>query len=567
MRMVLGVAMCASALLVLGVNQLRAAEPELAGRWKLVVSPLTDTEFLILDAKDQDGKLEGTVVNAVAGILTAPKVQQLKHEGDKVSLMLVQGATEDPFIGKLVKEGSLAGQVLGTLRFRGVLYAARLERTEAEKTERASPPADYKLYSAALQERDPKARIQKLQATVEETSGPIAAAMYGMILQGAAAAELSVEDVQRSIQKMLAVGEIYGEPLVAEYRNRALKAISGKKPYAGIALEMAQQADKQLGPNASPQQQAAVLAVLASSARLLEKKDLADATDARLEKIEAALDEEYHRTVPPFKPEAFAGRAQADQDRVVLMELFTGAQCPPCVAADVAFDALIKSYQPKELVTLQYHLHIPGPDPLTNADAVARAKYYAANSTPTTFFNGVADARGGGGMANAESKFGQYRGVIDGQLAAQKPAKIDLKATRSGHNVVIVATAQTVKPADAKAEDKKEPQLRLRLVLTEESIRYVGGNQLRFHHHVVRGFPGGVEGKELVADQCTSNETVDLNQVRQTLNDYLATYQARSPFPNPLPPIDLKNLAVVAFIQNDADKSILHAVTVPVPNE
>jgi len=35
---------------------------------------------------------------------------------------------------------------------------------------------------------------------------------------------------------------------------------------------------------------------------------------------------------------------------------------------------------------------------------------------------------------------------------------------------------------------------RLRLVLVEESIRYVGGNKLRFHHQVVRALPGGVKG-------------------------------------------------------------------------
>ena len=50
----------------------------------------------------------------------------------------------------------------------------------------------------------------------------------------------------------------------------------------------------------------------------------------------------------------------------VLVELFTGAECPPCVAADLAFDALGKTYKPTDVVLLEYHLHIPGPDALTN---------------------------------------------------------------------------------------------------------------------------------------------------------------------------------------------------------
>ena len=59
-----------------------------------------------------------------------------------------------------------------------------------------------------------------------------------------------------------------------------------------------------------------------------------------------------------------------DANKVAVLELFTGAQCPPCVAADVAFDALEKSYKHTDLILLQYHMHIPGPDPLTNPDTM-----------------------------------------------------------------------------------------------------------------------------------------------------------------------------------------------------
>ena len=62
------------------------------------------------------------------------------------------------------------------------------------------------------------------------------------------------------------------------------------------------------------------------------------------------------------------------------MELFTGANCPPCVAADLAFDGLQKAYSDKEVVLLQYHMNIPrGPEALTNADSDARFEYYADN--------------------------------------------------------------------------------------------------------------------------------------------------------------------------------------------
>ena len=67
-----------------------------------------------------------------------------------------------------------------------------------------------------------------------------------------------------------------------------------------------------------------------------------EALALRLAQAEEILDREYRAKVPPFKVEAFPGR-NAKSDRAVMLELFTGTQCPPCVAASVAFDALHKT--------------------------------------------------------------------------------------------------------------------------------------------------------------------------------------------------------------------------------
>ena len=50
-------------------------------------------------------------------------------------------------------------------------------------------------------------------------------------------------------------------------------------------------------------------------------------------------------------------------------------------------------------------------------------------------------------------------------------------------------------------------------------------------------------------------------EIEKYLSDY---HQDETPFPNPLPEIKLDKLSVVAFVQDDGDKSILHAVSVPV---
>src|SRR5262249_26173372 len=141
-----------------------------------------------------------------------------------------------------------------------------------------------------------------------------------------------------------------------------------------------------------------------------------------------------------IKVKPFAGR-KAKSDRVVLVELFTAAHAKPCVAADMAFDALGKSYKPSEVVLLQYHLHIPAPDPLTSPDAVARQESYgrAVRGMPTIFFNGKAGPGGGGDKDEAGEKYEEYRDEIDPLLEKQAGAAIKLTAKQKGSKITIDA--------------------------------------------------------------------------------------------------------------------------------
>jgi hypothetical protein len=248
------------------------------------------------------------------------------------------------------------------------------------------------------------------------------------------------------------------------------------------------------------------------------------------------------------------------------MELFTGAQCPPCVAADVAFDALLQTYKPADFIGLQYHLHIPGPDPLTGKDSLARQQYYGSEvqGTPSTFFNGRSEAGGGGGMGNSEGKYTEYRQIIDKSLETSKGAQIALSATREGDQIKIVATAEVTENAGKAKKESDKSHRMLRLALTEEAVRYVGGNKLRFHHHVVRALPGGPKGKELTGGTGKVELSFDLAQLRRDQEAYLSDFAKSAAFPNPLPEIKLEDLAVVAFVQDDGSKEILHAVSVPV---
>ena len=412
-----------------------ATKVDLEGRWKVVVLAFGDDEFLILDVKaGQDGP-RATVVDAQA-FLQNPQVAKLAREGGTVTLGLKQGGADLTFVGtRDARAADPAGaRFLGTFQFRGATYPARLERTDAAKVGALSrTDAIPQGVAAAQRQPDPKARVEALRTVVREAKGhPAAASAYAALLQGAEAAGLTQEEVRGLVADWRAEAQPYGPSWAGEVQSNALTALAGKKAYAALTLELAQEADRALGESVPLERRAAVARVLADAARAAGRDELAATVATKADQLEARLDDEYRATVPPFRPEPVAARADGKGDRVVLMELFTGAQCPPCVAADVAFDALIHSYRPTELVTLQYHLHIPGPDPLTGPAALARGDYYDVHSTPTTLFNGQPEARGGGGMANAEAKYHQYREVIAGRLDGKKAATIALTNGSAG---------------------------------------------------------------------------------------------------------------------------------------
>jgi hypothetical protein len=579
----------AAALLFLGTGTsatrpVRADDGKIDGTWKLLVLAFGDDEFALVKLSPQDGKIAGTVVDAQQMLLGRPQVKRLEQTGNLVTLTLSGPTGETTFAGTIIQEGPSAGKILGSYTFRGELYPARLEKSTDTKVGNLNRQSSLvSSFQTAMRERDPKSKVKKLEELIQGNHGaPNNQLLYSALLDAAEAAGLDAQKVENLIKQWSEEARPYGEGWVNEVRLKALKVIGANKNFAKLGVALAQEVDKAVNDQAV-EKKAAVVEILAKAARLSGMADLAEEADARRAKLELRLDEEYHHKVPPFHPTAYAGRKKAEGNQVVLMELFTGAECPPCVAADVAFDALLQTYKPADFIGLQYHLHIPGPDPLTNRDSLARQRYYGSEvrGTPSTFFNGKSEAGGGGGMGNSEGKYTEYREIIDKALESSKGARIELSANRAGDQIKIVASAEMTPKGDGpKGEDaqgkptgssaaksrgatEKSKQI-LRLALTEESVRYTGGNKLRFHHHVVRALPGGANGKELAGGAGKIEVTIDLAEWKRGQESYLSDFAKSTSFPKPLPEIKLDDLAVVAFVQDDGDKRILDAVSVPV---
>lgn len=158
-------------------------------------------------------------------------------------------------------------------------------------------------------------------------------------------------------------------------------------------------------------------------------------------------------------------------------------------------------------------------------------------------------------MANAHSKYDQFAKLINPILEKNTPVRVTGSANRNGDKLDI-----KVEVYGAESEDP----LKLRLLLVEDTVKYVGSNRLRFHHQVVRAMPGGAEGVEVKSKDFKHSVTADVKEIQASLNKYLDEYAANRPFPSPNRPLDLKNLKVIAIVQNDKTANILQAVQLDV---
>src|SRR5262249_55222296 len=150
---------------------------------------------------------------------------------------------------------------------------------------------------------------------------PMNATAYGLLLGSAEAAGLGPAEVRDQIERWIGEARPYGPEWSADIQFRVVKALQGKTAYAELATEPARAADKALPADAALEQRGNVVNLLARSARLAGKAEVAAEAESRARRIDAQLDAEYHEKVPPFKPEPFAGRAGGKGDRTVVMEI------------------------------------------------------------------------------------------------------------------------------------------------------------------------------------------------------------------------------------------------------
>jgi hypothetical protein len=284
-----------------------------------------------------------------------------------------------------------------------------------------------------------------------------------------------------------------------------------------------------------------------------------DLHGGKLDGFDAYLDKVYDESMPKGHIKRVEPRAPQSDNRVVLCELFTGANCGPCVAADIAFSQLLKTYAPTEVIALQYHQHIPQPDPLANSDSEQRFHFYfpERGGTPTFTIAG-APAQRGGLLHQVGDVYREIRELINVMLQRKTSVQIHLKAEPKGEAVAVTA--------ETEGSFSSSDPVRLRLVLAEERVAMRGSNGIREHEMVVRSMPGGPAGIDIKDGKLKYQTTIDLKVVKRQLDDYLRAFEEQQKTIFPKKPLELSHLHLVAFVQNEQTKEVYQAATTPFPS-
>ena len=282
-----------------------------------------------------------------------------------------------------------------------------------------------------------------------------------------------------------------------------------------------------------------------------------------LDTLDSTLDAKYKGAYPPsIHPEPYTP-SPARTTRVVLAEVFTGAACPPCVSVDLGFDGALERYSRHDVAVLMYHVHIPGPDPLTTKLTDDRRNWYRVTGVPNFAVDGELDNRGGGGRDAAKAAYDRIVSKLDKALERVPGAELALAASLEGKTIRVKATPSKIEAVDE--------EVMLQIALVEEMLGYSGENGVRFHPMVVRYLAQSDKGGFPVkrGEAAPAEYVFDLEKITAEHKAYLDDYEVNGrhgkiTFSRKPVQMNLANLSVVAFLQEAKSRKVLQSAYVKV---
>jgi hypothetical protein len=230
---------------------------------------------------------------------------------------------------------------------------------------------------------------------------------------------------------------------------------------------------------------------------------------------------------------------QAQSQRVVLLEEFTGETCGPCASQNPAFNALLDANS-SIAVSLKYQNNIPSTGPnfylYNTADIANRTTYYANNYSPHGFMDGNV-------WNNTVGNFNAT--LLNARAAITSPFEINV--THSFSPAYDIIYTHTVVRATQAVTGMN--QLKLRVAVSEQDIYgYTSPNGESHYQHVMRKMLPDGNGTTLPANWNVGDSTVIDLQWTITTNANPVIYK---PY--------WAMLEAVAFVQTDDSKEVMQA--------
>lgn len=223
----------------------------------------------------------------------------------------------------------------------------------------------------------------------------------------------------------------------------------------------------------------------------------------------------------------------AQTQRMVLYEGFSNASCGPCAAANPAVNALLFT-NPTKVVPIKYQVNWPGTDPMnaqTQTWAGPRVTYYTITGVPATRVDGTG------------TSFSQT--AINTRYAVPSPFLMEVN-----HTFNAAQDSAFVEVRIEAAQNYTGSALVLQTAMVEKHISFAtppGSNGEKDFYNVMRRMYPNASGTTLPT-------TWTLGQVE--------TYTFAVPVPTYI--YQFGEIAFVAFIQSNSDKSVLQATkTIP----
>ena len=210
------------------------------------------------------------------------------------------------------------------------------------------------------------------------------------------------------------------------------------------------------------------------------------------------------------------------EERKVLVEVFTNSHCPLCPAAHNVIDNYLAGPNGDQISYIYYHMVYPyNDDPLyweSMEGSDARDNYYdPLSATPQGWFDGTHQGSTSGWAA-----------TLDNLVTTQSPLQITLSGTRDPENFYI--NAELTRTGNIPDND-----LVIHFVVVED-LFYDGRNSISNHKHVMRKMLPTPDGQSF---------TINLNETKSIAQTIT------------LDPIwDADSLSVVVFVQSTSSMTV-----------